>query len=150
MNNKIDNYYPKFYPSGKRNYKCNQSVSQVDSSEPWFVPATSYTNGTGNLWPGNANAIHLYHYAEQHDMIATGAGTILILDKEDNKIMIHAVVTGTPLKQKMSGKDCWSFEIVKIEAIGRQWDYEAEYEITLSGVFWEVEFMNKRGIDEDE
>ena len=64
--------------------------------------------------------------------------------------MMHAVVTGTPLKQKVSGKDCWSFEIVLIEALGRQWDYTSEYEMTLSGVFWEVEFMNKRGIDEGE
>ena len=137
---------PKFYPSGKRNYKTGISVSNVDGSSPWFVPSTYQDNGTANAWPGNANAILLYYDADQHDMIATGAGTILILDKEDNKIMIHAVVIGTPLKQKMSGKDCWSFEIVKIEAIGRQWDYEAEYEITLSGVFWAAASITTIGV----
>lgn len=137
LNNKIDNnLLPKFYPSGKRNYKTAPSVSSDSGSSHWFVAAASHTNGTGNAWPGNANAIHLYYDADQHDMIATGAGTILIFDKEDDKIMIHAVVTGTPLKQKMSGKDCWSFEIVLIEALGRQWDYTSEYEMTLSGVFW--------------
>ena len=127
---------PKFYPSGKRNYKTTPSVSSDSGSSPWFVTAASHTNGTGNAWPGNANAIHLYYDADQHDKVATGAGTILIFDKDDNKIMMHAVVTGTPLKQKMSGKDCWSFEIVLIEALGRQWDYTSEYEMTLSGVFW--------------
>ena len=141
---------PKFYPSGKRNYKTTPSVSSDSGSSPWFVTAASHTNGTGNAWPGNANAIHLYYDADQHDKVATGAGTILIFDKEDDKIMIHAVVTGSPLKQKMSGKDCWSFEIVLIEALGRQWDYEAEYEMTLSGVFWSESLMSKRGIDEDE
>ena len=148
---------PKFYPSGKRNYKTGISVSNVDSSSPWFVPSTSNTNGNANAWPGNANAIHLYYDADQHDMIATGAGTILIFDKEDDKIMIHAVVTGSPLKQNMSGRDCWSFEIVKVEAIGRQWDYDAEYEMTLSGVFWAAASITTIGVgatiigvDEDE
>ena len=127
---------PKFYPSGKRNYKTTLSVASDSGSSPWFVTAASHNNGTGNAWPGNANAIHLYYDADQHDKVATGAGTILIFDKEDDKIMIHAVVTGIPLKQKMSDKDCWSFEIVLIEALGRQWDYTSEYEMTLSGVFW--------------
>ena len=141
LNNKIDNYYlPKFYPSGKRNYTTTHSISNLERSDsgsnPWFVTAESHTNGTGNTWPGNANAIHLYYDADQHDKVATGAGTILIFDKDDNKIMMHAVVTGTPLKQKISDKDCWSFEIVLIEALGRQWDYTSEYEMTLSGVFW--------------
>jgi len=137
---------PKFYPSGKRNYKTGISVSNVDGSSPWFVPSTYQDNGTANAWPGNANAIHLYYDADQHDMIATGAGTILIFDKEDSKTMIHAVVVGSPVRQKMSGKDCWSFEIVKIEAIGRQWDYEAEYEITLSGVFWAAASITTIGV----
>ncbi len=137
---------PKFYPSGKRNYKTGISVSNVDSSSPWFVPSTSHTNGNANAWPGNANAIHLYYDADQHDMIATGAGTILIFDKEDDKIMIHAVVTGSPLKQNMSGRACWSFEIVKVEAIGRQWDYDAEYEMTLSGVFWAASSITTIGV----
>ena len=137
---------PKFYPSGKRDYKCGQSVSSVDSSGPWFVPATSHTNGTGNMWPGNANAIHLYYDADQHDMIATGAGTILIFDKEDNKTMIHAVVTGSPVRQTISGRDCWSFEIVSIEAIGRQWDWDVEYRMTLSGVFWAAASITTIGV----
>jgi hypothetical protein len=129
---------PKFYASGKRIYKVAQSVSDAESSFPWFVAATSHTNGTGNAWPGNANAIHLYYDADQHDMIATGAGTILIFDKEDGKIMMHAVVTGTPTRANwVSGRECWSFEIVSIEALGRQWVYGAEYEMTLSGVFWD-------------
>jgi hypothetical protein len=128
---------PNFYSSGKRIYKVTQSVSQADISGPWFVPATSHTNGTGNMWPGNANAIHLYYDADQHDMIATGAGTILIFDKEDNKIMMHAVVVGSPVRQIMTGRECWSFEIVKVEGIGRQWDWGVEYEMTLSGVFWD-------------
>ena len=62
--------------------------------------------------------------------------------------MIHAVVTGSPLKQNMSGRDCWSFEIVKVEAIGRQWDYDAEYEMTLSGVFWAAASITTIGVGE--
>lgn len=147
LNNALSGYSPtnhehadsedrNFAALGGQNYTSYYGISDVNVNRPWFMPLRGGSDNASNNWPGNCDHLRLFYDNTQHNLEPTGGGTILI--KDDNGLLwFHGVVSGLPVRVYPQSKHAYNIPVEKVTASGSEWNWNTDYTIYLSGVFWE-------------